>query len=38
MKLGKSDDFENLLEPDKNVLARTILKFNEYGIKATVGG
>jgi pyruvate formate lyase activating enzyme len=38
MKLGKSDDFEKLLEPDKNVLARTILKFNEYGIKATVGG
>jgi pyruvate formate lyase activating enzyme len=38
MKLGKSDDFEILLEPDKNVIARTILQFNEYGIIATVGG
>jgi pyruvate formate lyase activating enzyme len=38
MKLGKSDDFEKLLEPDKNVIARTILLFNEYGINATVGG
>lgn len=38
MKLGKSDDFERLLEPDSNVLASTISTFNEYGIKATVGG
>ncbi len=38
MKLGKSDDFERLLEPDRNVLASTISTFNEYGIKATVGG
>lgn len=38
MKLGKSEDFEKLLEPDKSVIAESILKFNEYGIKATVGG
>jgi len=38
MKLGKSDDFEKLLEPDKSVIAQAILKFNEYDIIATVGG
>ncbi|HCT29235.1 MAG TPA: glycyl-radical enzyme activating protein [Bacteroidales bacterium] len=38
MKLGKSEDFSNLREPDKSILPILILKFNEYGIKATVGG
>ena len=38
MKLGKSDDFEKLVEPDKSVIAQAVLKFNEYGIKASVGG
>ncbi len=38
MKLGKSDNFEKLLEPDKNVIAQAILTFAEYGIIATVGG
>lgn len=38
MKLGKSDDFEELLEPDKSAIARAISKFDEYGVKATVGG
>jgi len=38
MKLGKSDDFEILHEPGKEVLARAIAKFGEYGIKASVGG
>ncbi len=38
IKLGKSDDFEKLMEPDKSVIAKAIIKFNEYGIIATVGG
>jgi len=38
MKLGKSDDFAKLMEPDKSVIAQAIIKFNEYGIKATIGG
>lgn len=38
MKLGKSDDFAKLMEPDKGVIAQAIIKFNEYGIKATIGG
>lgn len=38
MKLGKSDDFEKLMEPDKSVIAQAILKFSEFGVKATVGG
>lgn len=38
MKLGKSDGFTKLEEPDKSVIAQAIIKFNEYGIKATVGG
>lgn len=38
MKLGKSDDFEKLLEPEKDVIARAISKFDEYGVKASVGG
>jgi pyruvate formate lyase activating enzyme len=38
MKLGKSDDFEKLKEPDKQTLERAIAKFGEYGILASVGG
>lgn len=38
MKLGKSDDFEKLKEPDKDTLERAIAKFGEYGILASVGG
>jgi len=38
MKLGKSDDFEKLKEPDKETLERAIAKFGEYGIMASVGG
>jgi len=38
MKLGKSDDFEKLIEPGKEELARAIAKFEEYGIVASVGG
>jgi len=38
MKLGKSDDFEKLKEPDKETLERAIAKFAEYGIVASVGG
>jgi len=38
VKLGKSDDFEMLKEPDKETLAKAILKFGEYGIVASVGG
>jgi pyruvate formate lyase activating enzyme len=38
MKLGKADDFETLHEPDKKTLARAIAIFEEYGIRASVGG
>ena len=38
MKLGKSDDFEKLIEPDKETLAKAIAKFGEFGIMASVGG
>ena len=38
MKLGKSDDFETLNEPDKKTLTRAIAMFGEYGIRASVGG
>jgi len=38
MKLGKSDDFEMLMEPDKNILTRAISIFEEYGVNASVGG
>ena len=37
-KLGKSDDFEILKEPDKETLERAIAKFGEYGILASIGG
>ena len=38
MKLGKSDDFEKLKEPDQEILTWAIAKFSEYGILASVGG
>jgi pyruvate formate lyase activating enzyme len=38
MKLGKSDDFEKLKEPDKETIEKAIAKFGEYGITASVGG
>lgn len=38
MKLGKSDDFEKLKEPDQETLEKAIKKFEEYGITASVGG
>ena len=38
MKLGKADDFEKLIEPDKEMLEKAIKKFGEYGIMASVGG
>lgn len=38
MKLGKTEDFARLKEPDKETLARAIAKFAEYGIVAGIGG
>lgn len=38
IKLGKSDDFEKLKEPDTETLEQAIAKFGEYGILASVGG
>jgi pyruvate formate lyase activating enzyme len=38
VKLGKADDFEALQEPDKKTLGRAITIFEEYGIRASVGG
>jgi pyruvate formate lyase activating enzyme len=38
IKLGKPGDFETLHEPGKETLARAIATFEEYGIKAGVGG
>lgn len=37
-KLGKENGFENLKEPDRESLLNAIAKFNEYGIKASIGG
>ena len=37
-KLGKSDDFEILKEPAKDTLAKAIVTFEIYGIKAGIGG
>jgi pyruvate formate lyase activating enzyme len=37
-KLGKSEDFEKLQEPDKKTLSKAIEKFGEFGIRASVGG
>ncbi len=37
-KLGKEEDFKPMDVPDKDVLARNILIFMEYGITATTGG
>ena len=38
LKLGKSNDFEKLQEPEEETLITAIAKFAEYGIKASVGG
>ncbi len=38
MKLGKSNDFEIMREPDKMSLAKAVSKFDEYGISASIGG
>ena len=38
MKLGKSDDFENLQAPGKEAIAKAIAKFAEFGINASIGG
>jgi pyruvate formate lyase activating enzyme len=38
MKLGKSDAFEKLKEPDDETLKNAIARFTEYGISASVGG
>jgi len=38
LKLGKSDDFAKLTEPGKETLKRAIEKFEQYGIKASIGG
>ncbi len=37
-KLGKPDDFEILKEPAKETLAKAIVTFETYGIKAGIGG
>jgi pyruvate formate lyase activating enzyme len=37
-KLGKSDDFEILKEPAKDTLAKAIVTFETFGIKAGIGG
>jgi len=37
-KLGKSGDFEYFEEPDKESLSRAILLFENYGLKASIGG
>jgi len=38
LKLGKTDDFEKLNEPDKETLTKAIATFAGYGIKASTGG
>jgi pyruvate formate lyase activating enzyme len=38
LKLGKSDDFETLQEPDSETIQRVIEQFESVGIKASVGG
>ncbi len=38
MKLGKTYEFENLREPDKETIAKAIAKFREFGITASIGG
>ena len=38
LKLGKPEDFEILHEPAKETLAGAIGKFEQYGIKASIGG
>jgi pyruvate formate lyase activating enzyme len=38
MKLGKTDNFEKLKEPEKETMVEAIAKFAEYGITASIGG
>jgi pyruvate formate lyase activating enzyme len=38
LKLGKSEDFEILQEPDKETILRIIRQFEQAGLKASVGG
>lgn len=38
VKLGKSEQFEKLKEPDKDSLIKAIQKFADFGIKASIGG
>ena len=38
LKLGKSNDFEKLQEPEEETLITAIAKFAVYGIKASIGG
>lgn len=38
MRLGRSDQFKKLQEPDRETQERAISIFAEYGIKASVGG
>jgi pyruvate formate lyase activating enzyme len=38
LKLGKSEDFEILQEPDSETIERVIKQFESVGIKASVGG
>lgn len=38
VKLGKSEQFEKLKEPDKDSLVKAIQKFADFGIKASIGG
>lgn len=38
LRLGKPEDFEILHEPAKETLAGAIRKFEQYGIKASIGG
>jgi pyruvate formate lyase activating enzyme len=38
LKLGKANDFENLLEPDNETIKRVIEQFESAGIMASVGG
>lgn len=38
VKLGRSDDFEKLMEPSKEILNKAISTFSEFGINASIGG
>ncbi len=38
MKLGKTDNFEKLIEPRKETMVKAIAKFAQFGITASIGG